>query len=55
MGQLTDADHWIAQLRKPGFITEAVAAIQTAALQERVKLKAEPWEIARAIGEMMEE
>ena len=42
-------------MRKPGFLTEAVAAIQTAAMQQRVKLNAEPWEIARAIGQLMEE
>lgn len=52
---MTDPDHWIAQLRKPGFLTEAVAAIQAAALAHETKLAAEPWEIARAIGQMMEE
>ncbi len=52
---MTEADHWTAQLRKPGFLTEAVAAVQIAAMQQRVKLRAEPWQIAQALGAMMEE
>lgn len=52
---MTESDHWLGQLRKPGFLTEAVAAIQTTALEHQAKLNAEPWEIAKAIGKLMEE
>lgn len=52
---MTERDVWLGRMMKPGFITEAVAAIQVAALQQHVKLNAEPWEIAKAIGELMEE
>lgn len=50
-----EADHWTAQLRKPGFLTEAVAAVQIAAMETGVELKAAPWEIAKAAASWMED
>lgn len=52
---MTEQETWTARLMKPGFVTEAVAAVQIAAMQAGVELKAAPWEIAKAAASWMED